>query len=133
MPAPSETFVHRLREIRRTAKISQAELADRVSSSLSYRIDSTAITRMERGDRVVRLDEAVAIADVLGVSLDEMLHEGGEVAAQLHQLQHELQQVEWQAADAKAEAAQARASADAIRQQIAALEAEQRSGDSAQP
>lgn len=69
----SETFRRRLREERERAEISQMELARRMTGLMPTRIDSTSITRIEKGTRSVRLEEAVASARALDVSLSELL------------------------------------------------------------
>lgn len=130
MPTPSEIFTRRLRDLRRAAGISQSELADLVSQELSYVIYTSGMTRLERGERAVRLDEAVAIAAALGVPLGELLTSRGDVSAQRQQLERDLQLAEWQASQAEAQVEEARAGADAIRRQIQELDDEQHAGAS---
>jgi transcriptional regulator with XRE-family HTH domain len=81
-------FAQRMRDIRNLQGISQKVLADKVTERLGYAVDPTAVTRMEKnvgdlailrmekGARMIRLGEAVAIAEVLGVPLSELLPEG---------------------------------------------------------
>lgn len=76
-PQASLVFRQRLREERERAGFSQMELARLMTERLSARIDSTTVTRMERGERTVRLDEAVVAAEVLGVPLPNMLNAAG--------------------------------------------------------
>ncbi|KOT59659.1 Fis family transcriptional regulator, partial [Streptomyces rimosus subsp. rimosus] len=66
---PGDLFVRRLRQERERLGISQAELARRMAALLGVNVDATAITRMEQQTRAVRLDEAVAAAEALGVPL----------------------------------------------------------------
>ena len=70
---PSDIFARRLREERSRANLSQAAFAARVSELLGYTIDGSAVTRIESTKRAVRLDEAVAIAKALGLSLVDMI------------------------------------------------------------
>jgi|GraSoiStandDraft_41_1057321.scaffolds.fasta_scaffold1556533_1 transcriptional regulator with XRE-family HTH domain len=67
MPKPSEVFRARLREVRRLKGWTQADLASALAAA-GMNLGEPAITRMERGTRGLSLDEAVAIAAVLGVS-----------------------------------------------------------------
>ena len=65
-------FARSLRSLRGARKWSQARLAAEVAERRGLNLDPTAITRIERGQRGVSLSEAVAIAAVLGASVDEM-------------------------------------------------------------
>ena len=76
---PSDVFAQRLRQERMRAGLSQTQLATRVSSALGAAVYGTAVTRMEKGERVVKLDEAVAIAGVLGVDLTALLVSTSEI------------------------------------------------------
>lgn len=77
--APSQVFAQRLREERARTGVSQTELATRISDRLGFTVDPTAITRIEKGERSVKLDEAVAIAEVLGVDLPALLVSTSEI------------------------------------------------------
>ncbi|MFD2024184.1 MULTISPECIES: helix-turn-helix domain-containing protein [Promicromonospora] len=68
-PLPGDLFARRLRQERARLGISQAELARRMARLLGENVESTRITRIEQMTRAVRLDEAVAAADSLGVPL----------------------------------------------------------------
>jgi len=70
---PESVFARRMREVRDERAVSQASLAAVMAADGGPRLDSTAITRMERGSRAVRLDEAVAVARALDVPLDSLL------------------------------------------------------------
>lgn len=52
---------------------SQAQMAARLSASGIPRIHPTTIAKIEAGDRPTRIDEAIGIADLFGVSLDKLL------------------------------------------------------------
>lgn len=67
MPLPSEVFRARLREVRRLRGWTQADLASALTRA-GVDLGESAVVRMERGIRGVSLDEAIAIATVLGVS-----------------------------------------------------------------
>ena len=69
----SDLFAMRMREERERAGVTQAELASRLSDLLGARVAVPIISRMESMDRTVRIEEAVAIAEALGVSLDRLL------------------------------------------------------------
>lgn len=60
-----------LRERRTARGMSQRELAERVARK-GLRLDPTAVTRIERGERDVRLGEAIVLAWELDASLSEM-------------------------------------------------------------
>lgn len=73
-----EIFVRRLREERRAARMTQAALAARMTKRLDgVTIDASIVTRIERGQRGVSLDEAVAAAESVGVPLDRLLDPEG--------------------------------------------------------
>ncbi|MGH3976134.1 MAG: helix-turn-helix domain-containing protein [Pseudonocardiaceae bacterium] len=85
---PSRIFAQRLRQERESAGFSQAEFAELVSERLSSKIDPSAITRIEGLARTVKLDEAVAMADVLRLPLGALLVEGDADAHLSQQIQH---------------------------------------------
>lgn len=70
---PERCLGRRLKEVRDRRGLSQARLAEVVEQATGLKLDPTAITRIERGDRAVRLNEAVALSVVLGLSLDELI------------------------------------------------------------
>jgi transcriptional regulator with XRE-family HTH domain len=67
MAVPSKVFRTRLRLVRRLKGWTQQELAAAMAEA-GVDLGEPAITRMERGTRGVSLDEAIALAAVLGVS-----------------------------------------------------------------
>ena len=73
MPQLNEIFIRSMREIRKSEQITQVDLAARISEALGYAIDGSGITRIEKGQRPLRLDEAAAIAMALGLRLQDML------------------------------------------------------------
>jgi len=72
-PTPEQTFAARVKERREFLGMSQTQLAQHLRDYQRLDLDGTAITRIERGDRRVRLDEAVAITLVLGLDLYEAI------------------------------------------------------------
>lgn len=84
-PAPDEQpqpinyearFVAAMKRRREERGHTQGSLAANLLIMESLSLDATAITRIERGDRRVRLNEAVAIAHVLGLDLNLALGPG---------------------------------------------------------
>lgn len=67
MPLES-LFGRAVRAARQERRWSQRELSEQVRHTV--KLDPTAITRIETGERNVRLEEAVALADALDLSLD---------------------------------------------------------------
>jgi transcriptional regulator with XRE-family HTH domain len=63
----AQRFGRNLSKARRAKQITQEELASRVY------LDRCAISRMENGHRYPRLDRVVEFADVLGVTVPDLL------------------------------------------------------------
>jgi transcriptional regulator with XRE-family HTH domain len=103
--SPARTFANRLREERQRAGLSQAALAERLVG-MGFRIDDSAITRIEKHQRTVKLEEAVAIAQTLDVPLDTLLSDH---AAKLRELQQHLERQQSRLGEAEYEFDQARA------------------------
>jgi transcriptional regulator with XRE-family HTH domain len=70
----SQIFARRIREEREQRGWSQAELSRRVTA-LGHPLDKDAMSKIERGERKVSLDDAVALAAALGVPLPALLFE----------------------------------------------------------
>jgi transcriptional regulator with XRE-family HTH domain len=70
---PEARFAQRLRQAREAAGLSQVQLAALLGERHGIRIDGTAITRMEKGRRMVRLNEAAGLADILHIRLFDLL------------------------------------------------------------
>jgi transcriptional regulator with XRE-family HTH domain len=62
-------FGRSVRERREQLGMSQRELAEKVSLYGHTKMDPTAVTRMEKGQRAVRLGEALTIAGILKMPL----------------------------------------------------------------
>ena len=67
----SRAFGSKLRDARNEAGLSQGDLAERVDLS------RTSITNIEKGNQQPTLKLAVKLAEEVGVSLSELLDEGG--------------------------------------------------------
>ncbi|WP_426118486.1 helix-turn-helix transcriptional regulator [Kocuria sp. LHG3120] len=70
--APNRRFRENMRHIREEKGWSQGELSRRLLDAGWGVFHQTTITRIENGTRQVRLDEAMAIANALGVTLETM-------------------------------------------------------------
>lgn len=69
---PEQMFGQTMRALRKRSGYTQAEIADQLVA-YGIKLDPSAVTRMENGDRSVRLNEAVAVATILFVSLPDIL------------------------------------------------------------
>lgn len=65
-------FGRRIADARKRADLSQRWLAEQLGKR-GLSLDSAALSRMENGKRSPKLEEAVAIADILGLPLSDML------------------------------------------------------------
>jgi transcriptional regulator with XRE-family HTH domain len=131
--SPEAVFAGRVRERRDFLGMSQAELA-RGLGMLGVTLDATAITRLEKGDKRVRLDEAVAICLILGLDLQEVIApHPGDLTEQLDRADiaeanaeyavnfwtRELEAARTRAADLRALVTQQNAGKQRMRQEIA--------------
>ena len=71
---PSDIFARRLRSERERLGVTQTDLARKIGELLDQNVDPSAINRIELGTRAVRLDEAVAAAEALNVSLTALVY-----------------------------------------------------------
>jgi transcriptional regulator with XRE-family HTH domain len=71
--ADERRFVQNMRRLRAARGVSQTELARRVSALGVPGFHQQTVTRIEAGDRPVRLNESTAIAAALGTDLEQML------------------------------------------------------------
>ncbi len=74
-----ERVAEAIRRERERRGWSQSHLADLASAS-GVKFDGTAVTRIEKGDRRLRLDEAVALSRALGVDLGVLSEHGDDSA-----------------------------------------------------
>jgi transcriptional regulator with XRE-family HTH domain len=68
-----DRFRHMARAERERRKWSQADVARKLTERGIDKIHHTTVAKVESGEREVKLDEAVAIADLFGLPLDVML------------------------------------------------------------
>jgi transcriptional regulator with XRE-family HTH domain len=61
----SRAFAHRAKAARNQAGLTQAQLSQRLEAEFGVKLDTSAITRIEAGQREPRLSEALAIAEIL--------------------------------------------------------------------
>lgn len=116
-------FAQRMDEELRSMRLTRADLARRVSALSGTTLDPSAITRVINGERGVRLEEAVRIAEVLGVPLSSLLQARAddredEIVRERMNLAKHLAQL----AKASDLAAEARSGVDASFQRIRELE-----------
>lgn len=123
MTAATETFARRLTEERQRAGLSQAALAARITDIIGRSIDPSAVARAEKHERAIRLDEAVAIADVLQVPLTALLRDRDAMDGEMDELRRDLSLYQWRLGQAEQEAQQVQDSISATRRRIAELEA----------
>lgn len=73
MTQPSMSFIQTMRETRKSRSMTQEDLAVLASHHLGRTIDAITITRIEKDQRTLQLNEAVAIAKALQLPLYKML------------------------------------------------------------
>jgi transcriptional regulator with XRE-family HTH domain len=66
-------FAANIRARRESVGWSQGELARRLRENGWENFHQTTVSRIEKGDRPIRLGEAVAVAELLGVPIDKLL------------------------------------------------------------
>ncbi|OFL67445.1 MULTISPECIES: helix-turn-helix transcriptional regulator [unclassified Brevibacterium] len=91
---PEELFARRLRDQRRAAGMTQAGLARLLSRLQGSELNTTAITKMESGDRAIRLNEAVYIAHILDLPLEPMVAPEDQATLRRIELEREIEQYE---------------------------------------
>lgn len=123
MTHPSKAkFADRMRTERIRAGLSQNELARRLSESTGYVVDGSSVTRMENGDRGVRLVEAVAIAEVLGLPLAGLLTDESALEARLDEIRFALADAEAALGSAVEEVSRRQEIVDGLREESDALQ-----------
>jgi transcriptional regulator with XRE-family HTH domain len=120
----SKVFARRMRDERTRSGVSQAVLAERMSTLLGYGVDSSSVTRIENGGRGLRLDEAVAIAHVLGVPMAALLRDRRSIDDEIDQLRQEQSLAEWREARARDELRECQEAVQGIKDRVTRLEAE---------
>jgi transcriptional regulator with XRE-family HTH domain len=112
-----------MREERGRLGFSQATLAERVTALLDYKVDGSSVTRIEKGERSVRLAEALAIAEALRIPLAALLRDRAAIDDEIGELERDLSEELHRASLAEEALQRARTSARAIERRIAELEA----------
>lgn len=97
-----ETFGHRVRALREARKFTLADLANHLGittgvSGAPINLDPSAVARLEKGQRSIRLNEAVAIAKVFDQTVDEMLRPALRPAEQIQQAERYVEHMRWRA------------------------------------
>lgn len=109
---PEERFGLSVKAVRTARGWSQEMLARRLGEELAVEIDQSGIARIESGKRAVRLNEAQALCELLGIDLHvgraTPKSEAEDLEAALAQAQLKLAIVESDFANASEEAAQLR-------------------------
>ncbi len=116
---PEQVFAARVREMRERYGWSQQRLAKAMSArglaiganmAAPMHIDPSGVTRLERGDRQIRLDEAVLLAEIFDTTVDGMLRPALPLDEQIRSAEFQVGSAYLRAAAANAghEAAKAR-------------------------
>lgn len=132
-----EVFARRLKEVREQAGVTQAQLADRMTSA-GQKMHRSAIAKIETNQRPVLLGEAVWLAVLLGVQLIDLTHDphADTVTDQLRQyranaqievaaLTHEVEEKQRNVRDAEAVLRDALNRLDRAQRHLADIEKEQ--------
>lgn len=123
MTRATETFARRMREERQRAGLTQVEVAERLTAMLERPVYDSALARVEKHLRAIRLDEAVAIADVLELPLSALLRDREHVDEEIAQLRQELDEAQWRANETRVVLQRAEDSVESIRRRLEQLEA----------
>lgn len=100
--SPEQRFGRRVRELRERGEMTQAGLAQ-ILKLRGLKLDPSAIARLEKGLRSIRLDEAVVLGETFGVTVDEMLRPAMSVEEQLKFVEEYARRTELRALYAVAE------------------------------
>jgi transcriptional regulator with XRE-family HTH domain len=114
-------FVRRLRDERNQQGLSLAALSERLSDQLGVTLDKSALARVERSERGVRLDEAVAIARALGLRLEDMIPSEYSLEEEASRLEQDLAEHHAEIARLDAAKEEAESSATVIELRLAEL------------
>lgn len=119
--SPESMFVRRLRDERNQQGLSLAALSERLSDQLGVTLDKSALARVERSERGVRLDEAVAIARALGLRLEDMIPSEYSLEEEASRLEQHLAEHHAEIARLDAAKEEAESSATVIELRLAEL------------
>lgn len=126
---PESVFAARLRQAREAAGMTQPQLATRLYEESGIRLDPSAITRMERGNRMIRLNEAVHLSAILGIKLWDLVVSKPPFFAGLDPRDQEAQKRALAAEVSRLDARIAKVEADAAEAQVRAAELRERRED----
>ena len=118
-----QVFGARVRELRDAMKITQNGLSFHVEVMTGHagnriKMDPSAIARLEKGERSIRLNEASALSAALDMSVDEMLRKALPPEEQIRQAETQLERAHWRAAQAEAEHHVAKARLERLRKRL---------------
>lgn len=116
------TFAQRMRQERVLAGLSQVGLAERISQKVGHKVYGSSIANIESGDRGVRLVEAVAVAEIFGIGIGDLLREREAIDDEIDELRRELSKAEFDSAQAEDVFQRAQDTVVGIRRRIAELE-----------
>ena len=117
----SDNFARRLRSERERLGVTQTQLARVIARILGQNVDPSAINRIELGTRAVRLEEAVAAAEALDVSLTALVY-----GASTEELDDRIAEAVDQLSEAHRDLVDSRARVTRLRSLIQHLEEERR-------
>lgn len=96
-------FGARVKQLRERIGITQVTLVNTLKLAHGVKLDPSALARMEKGQRSIRLNEAVALGRALDMTVDELLRPALPPEDQLHQAETALDQAKWRAMQAEGE------------------------------
>jgi transcriptional regulator with XRE-family HTH domain len=114
---PERILGQRLRGLREEAGLTQEQVAARMRS-LGHHLYQNTIWKIEAGKRPVRVNEAVALANILGIPLDGLLRDPA-LSAEGSALWTQLQQVAAQRLEAETQRAALKAEFAAVKERLA--------------
>lgn len=123
--SPEATFGQQLRARRERLNITQSTVAMNLALFHGIKLDATAITRIEKGSRAIRLNEAVAIADVVDAPLAAMLSLAPAGEDAIRQAERERLMAVTAAGQIRGQLQQAEVLADVARARLHRLRAQQ--------
>jgi 8-oxo-dGTP diphosphatase len=120
-PTPEQAFAARLREAREAHQMTQAELSRQLEAVHDLKIDPTSIARMENGKRMIRFNEAVALADILDIRVYDLIRPESFMTTDQEGLREEAVRVQAQLDDLNAKLAEAEKDLRSVRYSAAEL------------
>lgn len=85
---PNVTAGRAVREARERLGITQRQLADRLEEVAGWRVDPTAITRIEKGERELRVSQVQALAKALDATPSEFFYDESMAIAEVREELH---------------------------------------------